>query len=251
MMISVPRLATALKSLGFEMTYLDRNFEKRVIFARDGRIKGLFERLNIHCAGKKGEAVPAVLELSVTRRFPGIMGVDLLLMDLATDKWRGYAIIHSDAEAQEWERRFVERIPQAMDELVAAKGHALAERTAETRRKVETYLRTIEPTLGLEQLRTQLSDRATAKELNEVQRLIELPWVWEISGARNQLLYEVAVLTILLSADLVGEQTSELYGRDPLTRDTELMWRIQILVDRLDCFFRETRQDESRPHRNP
>lgn len=198
---------------------------------RPSILDGLFEQIVVDGAGKSGEAVGCDVAISVVRSQLGTKGMcELELLDeLATDPERGWAIVQTTEQAHEWERRVAEIAPAAARALARRQGPALLARTARARAAVDAHLTKLPDAADLDALKTWLLGHLETDGVALGHRLADGPGVLQKAGA--ELLYEVACLAITLFE--VRSQGLAEARLDPL-EDRELMWRIQLLVDRLE-----------------
>jgi hypothetical protein len=201
-------------------------------FVRPSALPGLFEQIVISSAGRSGEAVGCDVAISLVRSKLGTKGMcELdLLAELATDPERGWTIIENAEQAQEFERRVGEIAPSAARVLAQRKGPALLTRTAAARAAVDGHLKQLPDVTDLAALKTWLLTGLDSDGAALARRLAAGPGVLQKAGA--DLVYEVACLAIVRFE--VGNQGVSEAKLDPLG-DRELMWRIQLLVDRLEA----------------
>jgi len=213
---------------GFTLAWQDAD---EFSLVRPSILDGLFEHIVIDGAGKSGEAVGCDVAISLVRSHLGTKGMcELeLLAELATDPERGWAIVQTTEQAQEWERRVAEIAPAAARALAQRQGPALLARTAAARTTVEAHLKQLPGVAELDALKAWLLGRLEADAVALARRLAAGPGVLQKAGA--ELVYELACLAIVLfEVRSKGVAEAKL---DPLG-DRELMWRIQLLVDRLE-----------------
>jgi hypothetical protein len=231
MKIKALRLLSRFRSdQGFQIAWLDRANE--FAYVRASCVEGVFEQLIVKGAGKHREAIYADAAVSIVRGQVATKGlVELALLDeLATDSERGYAIVRTDAQAIEWEKRFAELAPSRVVALAVEKGPQLLLQTLEARNAAAKYASLLSGERDLDELHAKLFAQATSDQRKEALRLTEWPGVLRIRGAEN--LYRTATLAIAIFSEDVEGRVDAFVGADPL-ENRELMWRIQILVDRL------------------
>ena len=198
---------------------------------RPSTLDGLFEQIVIDAAGRSGEAIGCDVAISVVRSQLGTKGMCEMetLAELATDAERGVAIIQTAGQAQEWEKGVARIAPTAARALAQREGAALLARTARARAAVEAHLTKLPVAGDLDVLKTWLLGRLELDGLNVARRLAKSPGVLQKAGAESR--YEVACSAIVLfevrSQDLADAKLDPLENR-------ELMWRIQLLADRLE-----------------
>jgi hypothetical protein len=201
-------------------------------FMRPSTEPGLFEHVVIGSAGREGEAIYANVAVSIVQHRLGTKGMcELRLVDeVAGDAERGWTAMRSLEESREWARQLAGVAPHAATALAAIKGPALLARTAAARTVVESHLKQLPDIADLDALKVWLLGRLEADGEALARRLAAGPGVLQKAGA--ELVYEAACLAIVLfEVKNHGVAQAKL---DPLG-DRELMWRIQLLVDRLEA----------------
>jgi hypothetical protein len=195
-------------------------------------VDGLYEHVVIGSAGREGDAVYANVAISIVQHRLGTKGMcELRLVEeVAGDAERGWTVIRTVDGSREWAQRVAEVAPRAATALAAEKGPALLARTAAARAAVEGYLKKLPDVADLEALKSWLLGRLEGDRVALARRLADGPGVLVKAGA--ELLYVVACLAIVLFE--IGNSSLSQVSFDPL-EDRELMWRIQLLVDRLEA----------------
>jgi len=203
-----------------------------LLFVRPSSVVGLFEHVLIGSAGPKREAIYADVVISIVQHRLGTKGLcELhLVEEVAADKERGWTVMRTLEESREWARKLADVAPRAAAALAAEKGPALLARTVTARAAVEAYLKQLPDAADLNVLTTWLLGRLGGDGVALARRLADGPGVLQNAGAEP--LYEVACLAIVLFE--VGSQGLAEAKLDPL-EDEGLMWRIQLLVDRLEA----------------
>jgi len=229
MMIKPERIEKLLASEGFCLGWVS-NTERRAVFVRRSSLQKLFEMIDIHCGGKRGEALPADVLVSVTRGRAAGDGERELLMELANTS-RGYFMANTREEASRWEERMAAIAPGRAEALARAKGLDLLKRTESARAAAKKYMALMPEEPVFEYLEHQLEQRATPEQRVEAERLARWPGVMWIPG--GDAVYHAATLAIVLHGSVVEGREKPFWGHDPLKDDRELMQRIQILVDLL------------------
>lgn len=231
MKVNPRRIAAKLAAWGFEPFFFSK-ISKEFEYVRATSIKDLFEQIWVIAQGKKGEAVYANLAVSVVkgRATKGLVEIDLL-MEMAGVPDRGWTIISSIDEAKLWEKQLAEVAPSRASKLAEEKGPELLERTASARNSVDRYFHFLEEHAGdLDELEEWMMRKASSSTMKRSEQLAEWPGVLQVSGWDQ--VYRIATLAIVSFAHEVEAQADELVSADPL-ENPELMWRIQILADRL------------------
>jgi hypothetical protein len=157
-----------------------------------------------------------------------------LLRELAEDQERGWTIIKTTSQATKWESKLVQSAPEAAARFEAEQGTALLERSKPLRECVNRYLQKLvivdSSANGLLEIRKQADDIT----LGEADRLMASVAIQQIPKCEE--LYELACLCVLrYSLEVEGPGVSY-FGQDPL-ENVALMWRIQLLVDKLLSHF--------------
>lgn len=199
---------------------------------RPSTVNGLYEHVVIGSAGREGDAIYANVVISIVHHSLGTKGMGELRLveEVAADAERGWTVMRTVEESRQWAQKLAEVAPRAVSALATDKGPALLARTAAARAAVGAHLKQLPDTADLDALKTWLLGRLDADGPALARRLAEGPGVLQKAGA--ELLYEVACLAIVLFE--VRGQGSADAKLDPL-EDRELMWRIQLLVDRLEA----------------
>jgi hypothetical protein len=152
-----------------------------------------------------------------------------LVEEVAGDAERGWTVMRSVEESREWARRLAGVAPRAASALATEKGPALLARTAVARAAVDGHLIQLPDAADLDALKAWLLGRLDTDGVAMARRLAAGAGVLQKAGA--ELVYEVACLAIVLF-EVRGERVAGA-KLDPLG-DRGLMWRIQLIVDRLE-----------------
>jgi hypothetical protein len=200
-------------------------------FVRPSTVAGLFEHVAIGSAGREGDAAYANVAVSIVQHRLGTKGMcELRLVEeVAGDAERGWTVMRSAEAWREWARRLAEMAPHAASILATEKGPALLARTAVARAAVEGHLKQLPDAADLDTLKGWLLGRLDADGVASARRLAAGPGVLQKAGA--EIVYEAACLAIVLF-EVRGQSVADA-KLDPLG-DRDLMWRIQLLVDRLE-----------------
>lgn len=230
MMVSVKRVGKLLEPQGFQLVYYHAQ-ARLFVFSRNDPNPDLFQRVRIHCAGKRGEAAEGDAEVSVIRGANATKGLveDELLLELASEPERGWTVLGTNDEAKDWEQRFAQFAPQQAAMLARKMGAELLAATAACRAAAAEMRERMGDIHDLLSTRSQLARDATAEQLQTARRLAEWPGVLQIAEA--ELVYEVATIAIVIHATEISSLRLNVEA-DPLY-DRHLMWLIQILVDRI------------------
>ncbi len=241
MMLSERRISRLLQTQQFELVSFSK-VGRSAIFARQGPADHLFERVRFKCQGSRGEAVVAWVEASVvhgTNATKGLLELELLAelghVKERVDKYGcwvpgyGRAIVETTDEAKDWERRFAEVAPQQAAILAREKGPGLLAATTACRVAAEEVRERLGDLQDLQTSCSRLEHRASPEQRREVRRLAKWPGVLQIPCA--EVLYEIATTGIVLCAPNITSLRVNIEA-DPLN-STDLMWLIQILVDRI------------------
>jgi hypothetical protein len=228
MMISLKRLSELLAPLGFRPGWRS-SVEKRISFVRDSFHPDLCEVIDMHCGGKRGEAVPAEVIVSLTRHKPSLkqLGEGKLLLELASDQSRGHTVLRSQSEAKEWERRLATVAPTRAAEWAKEVGPKILERTEDARRAVAQYLSLIPPD-AIDS--PAWLDRVEQPTRREVDRIAGWPGV--LSARDADWAYELAAFALLKFGEQVEGVSNRFWGKNPLM-DEAMMWRLVLIGDRL------------------
>ena len=229
MKVSLRRLQRSLALSAFEVAWECRDDESAVV--RSSQVHNeLFELVIVGWAGEGGKTVFADAAVSVLRGWPtkGLIETEQVT-EIDDDHEHRWSVIGTRAEAENWELRLASLAPDRCKELAAREGPGLLQRTQQAREAAQKYLSQL-PMLGSpEQAAEWLGNQCTADERTEADRLLKWPGVLQIEG--GELLYAVAALLVVRFSDEVeGGVPGGL--PDPI-QNVELMWRLQLLRDRL------------------
>lgn len=221
-------LRELLQAGGFDGTWRSGS---DIGFVRPSTVAGLFEHVVIGSAGREGEAVYANVAVSIVQHRLGTKGMcELRLVEeVAGDAERGWTVMRSLEESRDWARRLAGMAPRIASALAAERGQALLARTAVARAAVEAHLKRLPDAADLDALKAWLLGRLDADGVALARRLAAGPGVLQKAGA--EFVHEVACLALVLF-EAKGQRVAEA-KLDPLG-DRDLMWRIQLLVDRLE-----------------
>jgi hypothetical protein len=223
-------LARLLADADFRLGWRDQADECGFV-RRSGSLE-LYEQLIVKSVGKYGEAVFANAAVSIVSGPMATKGmVEMhLLEELATDQERGWAVIESEKQITKWEQQLAEVGPRRARELALRKGYELLNRTESARRVVGSILVALPPPTDLDALYRWLQERTPEAERAEAARLAQWAGVMRLRG--GEIVYHVAALALETLVHLESD-----LGRDPI-ENPELMWQIQLLVDRLVLRYR-------------
>jgi hypothetical protein len=223
--ITPDRLLNAFAGLGFHIRQGASKGSFGIV--RPTNDASLFEWIIVESAGRQHEAIAATVAVSVTKNVPFFRLMEMKpVVEIADDSFRGSAVVSSEGAADNWIGRLRYLALQYIAATTASRGAMLLEKTLRTRQAVEKYWFFLS-------LRDKLLDPAVVDSLNtrrEAARLAEWPGVVHLFGADD--VYLSACLTILRLENQVEESSESFMGKNPLINQ-ELMWRIQLLVDRL------------------
>jgi hypothetical protein len=229
MKVKLSRIAPQLTLAGFQPGF--QCCTGSFALVRVGEHPELFEWIRIDTAGKRHEAVFAYVSVCIAK-WIGIKGImeSMPFLELGEDRERGWTIIESDEKAREWEQKLIGHAPGAVVQFAAEHGPALLESTRAARLAVHQYLQRLSvedcATSALASLRQNVGDTTR----DEADRLMNWAAVQQIPDHPE--LYELACLCLLRFSSEVEGQGITYFGQDPL-ENSQLMWRIQLLVDRL------------------
>lgn len=224
MSINRQRLLNLIESNGFTIAWSGGS-QGGAEYARSSAIPELSEAIFYRFAGKEREAVTAHVRVFVWSGFPSI-GEDRHIPDLETVPGRGYAIITTDLEAIAWERRLAKVGPARAAEFAQEVGPGLLDRTRGAREATRAYLAAVEESGGWDAFKRA----ATPSRIEAAERVAESSLV-TIPDAQD--LYHAASLAIVSFRDTVEKDDATLREMNPM-RNTELAWRIDLLVNRLN-----------------
>jgi hypothetical protein len=231
MSVSPDRLRELLAADGFKPIWVDTLFGS-FRFGRIGSFPGLFEQVWINTQGKTQEAVTASVAVSVVNSNTATRGLfeERHLSEVDTHEFRAYSNIENKEDALAWEKRLGQVASDAVLACARAQAQGLLQRTARVRDLIDRYESTIGSNESLDNLETLLKRKATAEQLQAAAKLAEWPGVCQFRG--GQVLYEIACLMLILFAEKVEAKPDFFAKSDPLL-ELEVMWRIQVLTDRL------------------
>jgi hypothetical protein len=218
------------KSSGFRVGWLDSTGDYG--YVRQSILDSLFEQLIVKSAGKRREAIYAYAAVSVVSGPMATKGlVEMSLLDeIASDRERGWTLVETKEAALEWERSLAQVGPLRVRELAAEKGPDLLRRTEGARRASERYVDLLAGSSDLDEIQERLGKLASTEQRGEATRLMRWPGVMRMVGAEG--LYETVSLALVLFRSQVEEEPGVIEPADPVANQ-ELMWRLQILADRL------------------
>jgi hypothetical protein len=230
MKINVSRIIALLRPEGFVLGRTSR-IEKSFAFVRPDQRPELYQWIIVNCAGKNGEAVVGKVAVALTTH-KGLKGLmkSQLLFEIAQVKERGWTKIYEAAEARAWEREFVAIAPRRAVELAAEAGAELLETTKSARNAAHAYLEHLDLSKPVPELLNEAISRVDSRRLAEAQKLAEAPAVLQVFGAQD--IYLLACLCILEYEEEVEDVGTSFYGQKPI-QNKQLMWRIQLIADRL------------------
>jgi hypothetical protein len=193
-------------------------------FVRPDQDPSLYQQIDVSFAGRHDEAVVAHIAASVSRwiRVKGL-SVSRLLVEIAIDQERGWSIIGTRAEADDWEQSLADVGPIAVTKFVSEVGGALLERTDAPRQFARDRLARLDPERGVSEQIAELERSMPSVLVAEARRLAAWPGVMQLAEAEE--IYVLACLSVLQ-----GNDHQFVPGQDPLSND-ELMWRIQLAAD--------------------
>ena len=231
MSICLHRLSELLLPHGFQPIWLDDIFGA-FRFGRASRFPDLFEQVWVNTQGKKHEAVAASVVIAVVNSNTATRGLfeEQHLTELNTHEFRAYSMVEKKSVALAWEQQLVRVASDAATKFSNSHAQALLQRTVEVRDLVRQYEFKIPNSDSLFGLETSLKRKATAEQMHAASRLAEWPGVCLFRG--GQVLYETACLVLISFAEEVDGRWDYFDTVDPL-REPEIMWRIQMLTDRL------------------
>lgn len=223
MRINPNRLLNLLEGSGFRLIWAGGP-GRGSVYERPSIVPDLSESIYYMFAGKRHEAVGAAMRVTIWNGFPCI-GEDRHIPDVATDS-RGYAIVATDADAIAWERHLAEVGPRLVAAFAHEVGPRLLERTRGAREAVVAYLAAVEGLGGTD----ALARTANRQQIEAAERLIDSSLV---TFPELLDLYRTAALAIVRFRDTVEKDQAALDGNNLVT-NTDLSWRIDLLVNRLN-----------------
>jgi hypothetical protein len=188
---------------------------------------GLFETAEIKLAGRRFEAASADVGISCIRSRFSFRGLSerFCVLDVASNKERGQTELKTSREAELWLRHLIQVLPEKINDVRKQFAPAIYARTSEARSACQHYLRHIGfPCSAKDAIRNLKASEEQAIEAN-------LILSHEVGWLANQTFHYAAVLAILCLYKQV-EPKVEFQFQDP-RKDIPLMWRIQIIADRL------------------
>ena len=219
-MISCARISKILKPEGF-VTRRTGPLVKHRAFVRPDQHPSLYHQIDISFVGRQSEAVAAHITASVARwiRVKGL-SESRLLGEVATDQDRGWSVIKTRPDADDWERSLARLGPVAVAQLASEVGAILLQKTEGARRVARDRLARLVPDRGVSNQIAEFGHAMPPGVVAEAERLATWPGVMQVSGAAE--IYFLACLSVV-----DGDDRRDLLGQDPLAND-ELMWRIQL-----------------------
>ncbi len=187
----------------------------------------LHEWIVVSSSGKLAEAVYGYAGVGITQRVP--FRVDCtILSEIAEIKKRAWTVIHSDAEAATWERRFVVAAPARAQAVCIERGATFLEQTLKARKAAETYLRLAKATGALSAEVAAIKCSFATEEIAAAERLVNSSGVCQAAVAVD--LYFLACLIIARYSREVGQGELDILVQSPSV-NLDLMWRIQLIAD--------------------
>lgn len=227
MSISKQRLERLLSSYGYEPK---RSTPHSFSFVTRRARQELFLELGVDFQGRQNEAVYGSVGISVTKWIPRETDDGITLVEIATDKERGWTLIESRGEAVDWENAFVAIAPAAASNLADRVGGSLIQRTTTYREEASQVLLTCDDADCVEVALDSARDKLSRELIEDAYRLAGWPGVVQLEDTEDIYLLSCC----LLLGFTKGYQTA---GEDPLENDA-LMWRIQLIADGLiDRFY--------------
>jgi hypothetical protein len=228
MMLDREYLQRLLMPLRFEVAWFSST-AKQVVFSRLCQSNSdIYERINIHCGGKKGESIPARIELSVTKGRPNVLTESSLLTELANND-RGTFVAKSPQETRQWAHRLASIVNDRLETLSREKSDHILKTTASIRNAAILYLNKIAAfNCSASELIILFEKKAETKG-DFARKISQWPGVIQIPNAES--IYYLVCLTILIFSKEIEPYSDYLKKSDPL--DFELLGRIQLIVDYL------------------
>jgi hypothetical protein len=223
MMIRCDRISKLLKPEGF-VRRRTGPLVKHCAFVRPDQHPSLYHQIDVSFVGRHGEAVVAHIAASVARsiRVKGL-SESRLFGEIATDRDRGWSVIKTRSEADDWERSLARLGPAAAAGWVSEVGAILLQKTEGARRVARDRFARLVPDEGVSSQIAEFERAMPPGVVAEAQRLATWPGVMQVSGAAE--IYSLACLCVL-----DGDDRQDLLGQDPLANE-EMMWRIQLVAD--------------------
>jgi hypothetical protein len=190
----------------------------------------LSDWLIVEFAGKAHEAVGATVAISPLLRIPHMKLMKRqCLVDIATDSQRGWAIIPSHSARLEWLAQLHHHAPLQIAKLHREHGPELDRLTWPARLAAGKYHELFVGS-GFASRADELLSALSPSVLDASKRMAERPGVLQVFG--GQAVYELSCAIILHYQHQVEEGGLNYTGVNP-SLDEQLMWRIQLLADRL------------------
>lgn len=221
-MLDFNDLTAKLADIGFQLKRRTRN-------DWDFRTKpgngGVFSEVTVTHQGRKKDAVYATIGLSLTRWIPRDPSDERILTEIAGIPERGWSLIHTAAEATQWEAKLVNLLPSAIETFAHEHATALLDRTVSFRDAANSVLAGLSKSISFVE---QISgfERCYGNEfVREASRIAHFPWVMEVSNCE-------AAYTLAICAVLAAGGGGFSFGMNPLHSEP-LMWQIQLVTDEL------------------
>ena len=223
-------LARFPKEEGFELGWVGEPGGFALV--RASHLPDLFDQVWVDSAGQGGEAVSAYIGVSVVRGQGGTKGLVELtpLAEIAGVPERGYTLITKKNQTLEWEGRLAAVAGVRAKEFADAKGQGLLASTAAARSAAARYFGWLDAGSESNGSYARLRDRATPEHIEKARRLARWPGVLRFE--EGHALYDLAALCLVLFEETVEGTRGHFCSADPL-ENSDVMWRIQLLVDLL------------------
>jgi hypothetical protein len=224
------RLLSDLQHEHFQLARVSA-VEDSFAFVRGDTLPDLYQWIWIQPGGKRGEAVLTYLAVSVAKwiALKGLMETKLM-SGIGEDPERGWTIVDSEYQARKLEQRLVQLAPSAVAEFAATHGSDLLAQTEAARKAANKYLSCIESYPSAEAALGNLRAISDETTVDEADRIMNWTAMRQLAGCPE--LYEIACLCLLNNSARVEGTDVAYFGQDPL-ENIQLMWRIQLIVDKL------------------
>jgi hypothetical protein len=230
MMLRVPEIRSAFAAHQFVPVKLDAA-SKNFYFSRASSALELFELVTIAGAARGHQAFGSSIGISVVRGETATKGLTLLECKTPRGNEAGWFEPRSRDEAQQWLKEVAVAAPALTVKMIAEHGLNLLADTGEARAAADAYLR-----LGFlleRSLETSIADlrkRATTEQVNLAERLVTSSSIMKLENGEQ--IYIAAALSMVVFGDEVEGRSTPFDVKAPVM-DRPLVWRIQLLADRL------------------
>lgn len=202
-----------------------RSARHDVVYARRDKHKSLFQKAILGIQGAHGEAVYGYMSISVVERTSLKIDPIELLNSINANQERGWTEISSVNDAKEWEDRFVKEVSQNIDTFSIAHAHWMNTKTKSAREMAIRCLNGIGHKVTVSDRIKEFESMSSEYQRVQCVRLAHFPGVIQIPDSEQE--YLLACWAVMADC---GQ--NNIHDLNPL-ENSELMWTIQIIVDRL------------------